>query len=168
MDSGKNLLGHPSESIIDFLISIVIDFDVLLLSWIFSSLKESLETIRKSLFPEELLIFVLLNELSGGLFNIVEVVCESLHGSIDDVLILDLNQVITHSCIKSDNLNSKRDEIINDTLENIFDTVFFGVWSNTWIKDNFSIDEINSDVENWWMSVMLIVSDVNLVGQEAH
>jgi hypothetical protein len=66
LDTTKNLSSHPSESVIDFFFTIVIDLDVFFLSWIISSLQEGLETIGKSFFPEELLVLVLSNEFHGG------------------------------------------------------------------------------------------------------
>jgi len=65
-------------------------------------------------------------------------------------------------------LNSKRNEIINDSLKDVFETVSFTVAANTWIKDNFSVDQVNSDVKDWWIAVMSIVWNIDLVRQEAH
>jgi hypothetical protein len=141
---------------------------VFLFSWIITSLQECLETVCKSLFPEELFILILANELVGSILNLEEVVGELLHGSVDNVMILDLNKVITYSSIKSWNLNSKRNEIINDSLKDVFETVFFTVAANTWIKDNFSVDQVNSDVKDWWIAMMSIVWNIDLVRQEAH
>jgi len=141
---------------------------VFFFSWVNTSLQECLETICKSFFPEELFILILVNELVGSILNLVEVIGELLHGSVDNVLILDLNKVITYSSIKSWNLNSKRNEIINNSLEDVSETILFTVAANTWIKDNFSIDQVNSDIKDWWIAMMSVVWNTDLVRQEAH
>jgi hypothetical protein len=141
---------------------------VLLLSWIITRLQEGLETFIQSFLPEEFFIFVLINKLISGLLNLFEVLGELLHGSINDELIFDLNKIITESGIKSWNLNGQRNEIINDTLEDIFDSIFFTVAADTWVEDYFSINQVNSDVKDWWISVMFVVWNADLVGQEAH
>ena len=78
----KNFDSHLAESLIDFFFSIIIDIDVLLFSWIFSCVQEVLETLWKSFFPEELFVFVLINEFFGGILNVNEVLWESLESSI--------------------------------------------------------------------------------------
>lgn len=78
----KNFDRHPSESLIDLFLTIVIDFDVLLFFWIISGIQECLETLRKSFFPKELLVFVLVNEFFGCILNILEILRESLESSI--------------------------------------------------------------------------------------
>jgi hypothetical protein len=93
------------------------------LSRVFTRVKESLETLFKSFFPEELLIFVLIDELRCSDFNIFEVVKDNLHGSIELELILDLNQVITLASVKTRDLDRNRNEVINDTLDDITDTI---------------------------------------------
>jgi hypothetical protein len=55
---------------------------VLLFSWIFSCVQEVLETLWKSFLPEELFVFVLINEFFGGILNVNEVLWESLESSI--------------------------------------------------------------------------------------
>jgi len=50
-NSNENLLRHPFEGLIFFFFSIIIHFDVSLLSWVNTSIKESLEAIFKGFFP---------------------------------------------------------------------------------------------------------------------
>jgi len=50
LNATKDLLGHPFKGLILFLFTIIIDFDMFLLTWINSSVKESLEILIQSLF----------------------------------------------------------------------------------------------------------------------
>ena len=110
-----------------------------LLTWIISCVQEFLETLWKGLFPEELLVLVLINELPGSFLNVEEVLGESLESSIKDELIFDLNQVITALCVESYHQPRDRNEIINDLLQDIFDSVLLLVGCDSWVKDDLSI-----------------------------
>lgn len=91
-----------------------------------------------------------------------------MHCSIDDILIFDLYQVITLSSINSNNLNGKRNEIINNTLENVLDTITFSVASDGWVKDDFSINQIDSNIENWLETMVFVVWNTDLISEIAH
>jgi len=51
LNSNENLLRHPFEGLVFLFFSLIIDFDVSLLSWIKTSVKESLEAVFKGFFP---------------------------------------------------------------------------------------------------------------------
>ena len=107
LDSTKNLVSHPFESLIDLFFSIIADFDLSLLSWVITSHQEGLEALSKSLFPEELFVLVLVNEFCGSKLNLVEVVGEGLSSSINNEVILNLYKVISETSVKSWNLNGE-------------------------------------------------------------
>lgn len=65
-------------------------------------------------------------------------------------------------------MNGNTDEVFNDLIDDVFDTVLSGVGSNSWVKADVSVSQVNSDVEHWEQLVMLIVVDVDLVSQEVH
>jgi len=70
LDSCKNLLGHPFEGLIFFLLSILINLHVNLFSGVITLFKESCEVLSKSLFPQELKIRILMNEVATCIFNL--------------------------------------------------------------------------------------------------
>jgi hypothetical protein len=122
LDSLENLLSHPVECLIFLLFAIIVNLGMLDFSWISTGVQELLEALFKSFLPQELLIIVLGNEVSSGVLNLLNIVCDSLHGSEKLELILDLDQVITGVGIKTSHLNGDRNEIINNLLKNILDT----------------------------------------------
>jgi hypothetical protein len=79
LNSVENLFSHPFKGLIFFLFSIFVGFSVTLFSWINTSIKESLEALLKGFFPKELFIFILTDELSRSLFNVLKVVENQLH-----------------------------------------------------------------------------------------
>jgi hypothetical protein len=123
LDSLENFLGHPLEGFVLLFFAISVDSDVLLLPWVNSGVQESVETLLESLFPKELLVLVLVNEILCSLHDVVELVGHILHGSEQLELILDLNQVVTSVGVKSWHLNGDGDEVIQDLLNDISDSV---------------------------------------------
>jgi hypothetical protein len=122
LDSLENLLSHPVECLIFLLITVIVNLGVLDFSWISTSVQELLEALFKSFLPQELLIIILGNKVSSGILNLLNVVCNSLHGTEKLELIFDFNQVITGVGIKTSHLNGDGNEIINNLLKNILDT----------------------------------------------
>ncbi len=57
--------------------------------------KESLEVLLECLFPEEFLVFVLVDELVGGTLDVTEMVRDNLNYYEKLILILDFYQVFT-------------------------------------------------------------------------
>lgn len=171
-NSNENLLRHPFEGLIFFFFSIIIHFDVSLLSWVNTSIKESLEAIFKGFFPQELFVSILVDEVHGGELNVLNVLIDNLHCTEEGELILDLDKEIssnvTSGRVKSIDLDSNGDEIIHNTLDKIFDTSFLAVRLNGWIKDNISIKEVDLDIEHWWELMVSIVVNVDLVGKIFH
>lgn len=96
---------------------------MLLLPWVNSGVQESVETLFKSLFPKELLVLVLVDEILCSLHDVVELVGHILHGSEQLELILYLDQVVTSVGVKSWHLNGDGDEVIQDLLDDISDSV---------------------------------------------
>ena len=94
-DTVKNLVGHPFEGLILDLFSVTVEDGVSLLTWVDSSVEESLEVLLEGLLPEEFLVLILVDELVGGSLDITEVMRDDLNCSEKLKLILDFDQVVT-------------------------------------------------------------------------
>jgi hypothetical protein len=147
---------------------------MLCFSWILTSVEESLETLSKGLFPEEVHLFVLINEGFGGEFDFMEVVLDYLHGTIELELIFDFNKIITSSGIDTAwNLDGNRNEVINELLEDISDTILACVRLDCGVEDDSSLAvlevfQVNSNLKDWWIAVDSVVLDVDLVSKVFH
>jgi len=97
LNSDKDFVSHPLEGLIFNFLSVVVQNDVLLLSWVLPSVEESLEVFLKSFLPEEFLVLVLSDEVLSSLLDFNHVVGDDLHASEKGKLILDFNQVVTIS-----------------------------------------------------------------------
>ena len=168
LDSIEDLLGHPFECLVFLFFAIGVDFDVFLLSWADSCVQEGLETLLECLFPKELLILILVDEIFGGLNDVIELVSDILHGTEQVELVLDLNQVVTRVGVKSWHLNRNGDEVVQNLLDDISNSVSLGLTGDWWIEDHLSISQVDLDVEHWGKQVVLVVGDGDLVGQESH
>ena len=94
-DTVKDLVGHPFEGLILDLFSVTVEDGVSLLTWVDSSVEESLEVLLEGLLPEEFLVLILVDELVGGSLDITEVMRDDLNSSEKLKLILDFDQVVT-------------------------------------------------------------------------
>lgn len=94
-DTVKNLVGHPFEGLILDLFSVTVEDGVSLLTWVDTSVEESLEVLLEGLLPEEFLVLILVDELVGGSLDIAEVMRDDLNCSEKLKLILDFDQVVT-------------------------------------------------------------------------
>ena len=94
-DTVKDLVGHPFEGLILDLFSVTVEDSVSLLTWVDTSVQESLEVLLEGLLPEEFLVFVLVDELVGGTLDVTEMVRDNLNCSEKLKLILDFDQVVT-------------------------------------------------------------------------
>ena len=94
-DTVKDLVGHPFEGLILDLFSVTVEDGVSLLTWVDSSVEESLEVLLEGLLPEEFLVLILVDELVGGSLDITEVMRDDLNCSEKLKLILDFDQVVT-------------------------------------------------------------------------
>lgn len=77
-DTVKDLVGHPDEGLILNFFSITIGDSVSLLTWVDTSVQESLEVLFEGFLPEEFFIFVLVDELIGGRLDVLEMVRDDL------------------------------------------------------------------------------------------
>ena len=77
-DTVKDLFGHPGEGLILNFFSITIGDSVSLLTWVDTSVQESLEVLFEGFLPEEFFIFVLVDELIGGRLDVTEMVRDDL------------------------------------------------------------------------------------------
>lgn len=168
-DTVKDLVGHPDEGLILNFFSITIGDSVSLLTWVDTSVQESLEVLFEGFLPEEFFIFVLVDELIGGRLDVLEMVRDDLDRSEKLELILDFDQIVTAIGIKTVHHDSNGNEIVHNVLENISDTASFGVASNGWVEDDLTVSQVDFDVEHWWNHwVLFVVSNADLVGQVGH
>jgi hypothetical protein len=83
-------------------------------------------------------------------------------------LIFNFRQVITLVSVKSGNGDRDRDEVINYFLDDISNTISFGVVVDWWIENDSSISQVNSNIENWKQLVVLVVGDTDLISEVLH
>ena len=76
--------------------------------------------------PEDLLVLILINEISGGLNDVIELIGNILHSTKEIELILNLNQVVTRVGVKSWHLNRDRDEVVQNLLDDVSDSIALG------------------------------------------
>lgn len=149
---------------------------MLLLSWIGSCLKESFEVLLESLFPEERFIAIASKEFISRIENLLELFGDMTGCSEDLELVLHFWQVVSRSGIKTLHLDSKRNEIIDNLLDDISDTVLLWAEVNWWVKNDITdfstVDlhflQVNPDIEYRQKPVMFVVRDANLVSKVAH
>jgi hypothetical protein len=130
--------------------------------------EEVLEAGRKLLFPKELLVIILLEEVVGSLLNLVEVTSDVLELSHEQELILDFVQEITISGVKTRHLGSKRDEVLNNLVDDVTNTVLTVVANNGWLKEHVVSLKVDLDVEDGLKTVVLVVFNGELVEQVLH
>jgi hypothetical protein len=122
---------------------------MLLLSWIFSGVEKSLEAFFESFLPKELLVLVLSDEVLSGVLDFKHVVGNDLHASEECELVLDFNQVVTITRVKSGGSDGDADEVLDDFVDNVSDSVTSAVRANSWVEADVSISQVHSDIEHW-------------------
>jgi len=105
----------------------------------------------------------------------MEVSLDDLHAAVELELILDLNKIVTCSGINTAwlDLNGDGDEVVNDLLEDVPDTVLADVAVDGWVEHDCSLAvlevlKVHSDFEDWRVAVDLVVLDVDLIGEVLH
>jgi hypothetical protein len=144
---------------------------VLRLSGINSLVKELFEAGLELLLPEELFVSITINEAISGFNDLIEVTVDHLEGTEEDELILDLNKEITTSLgleIKSGNKDRDHDEVINNLLDNVSDTILSSVALDRRSEADITFLKVNLDVEHSGIVVVSIVLDVDLISQVQH
>jgi len=114
------------------------------------------------------LVIVLLDKLLSGPLNLIQVIRNNLSGTEKLELILDFNQVITSVGINTSDRAGKRNEILDNLVDNISDTVFARVALNAWVEDDFTVLETDFNVKHGLESMMTVVRDTDLVREELH
>lgn len=168
LDASKDLVGHPLEGLIFFLLTVLVDLHVNLFARIVTLLDESGEIFSKGLLPEELEILVLVNKVTGGILNLSQVVGHDLEGTEKLELILDLNQIITVTGVEARHLDGKGDEVVGNLHDDVTDSVASVAGLNGRLKLNITVAEINLNVEHGWELIVLVVLDADLVRKVAH
>jgi hypothetical protein len=134
----------------------------------FARVEEVLEADREFFFPKELLVIILLEEVVGSLLNLVEVTSDVLELSHEQELVLDFVQEITVSGIKTRHLGGKRDEVLNNLVDDVTNTVLTVVANNGWLKEHVVSLKVDLDVEDGLKTVVLVVFNGELVEQVLH
>jgi hypothetical protein len=168
LDTLENLLSHPLESFILFLLTVLVNFHVNLFSRIITLVNKGSKVLSQSFLPQELEILVLVNEVSGGIFNLSEVVSHDLEITKKIKLILDFNQVVTVAGIETHHLDGERDEVIGYLHDDITNTVSTLARLNGRLELDITVSEVNLDIKHWWKLIVLVVLDANLVREKIH
>ena len=136
-----------------------------------TGLKEFVEGLTNRLFPEEVPLGVLAQEFRSGILDFVEVAADIFHGVEELELISDFDKVISTSgilVIKAGDLDSNRDEIVGDLVEDVSDAVASLVRLDRGEEVKFAINEVNSDLKNRGPHADSVRVEVDLVSQEGH
>jgi len=81
LDTGEDLIGHPLEGFILFLLTILVDLSMDFLTWVVAFLKESWKVLLQGLSPQELKVVVLMNEVLCSILDLKKVISHDLHGT---------------------------------------------------------------------------------------
>jgi hypothetical protein len=167
----KDLLGHPVEGWIFFFLVVILDDDIPLGPRILTSLKESAEAILQYLGPQEFESLLRTDVVLGGINHLLEVVFEGLDRTEQHELVFDLDEEITsriEASVQSRNESSDRDEVIDNLLEDVADTVLALIALDRRIKLDLPVSQVQLDVEHWRITLELVHLDTDLVSQELH
>lgn len=181
-DAIKDLVVHEIKFIHSFLHVVLIVFFVFtnmdsmhLLSKdflkIFTTFKEFLERLFEVFFPEEVPLSELIKEGRSLASDLVHVVLDVLEASKQTELILDFNKVISSTTIlviKARNLDSNRDEVTDDFINNISNTVVLIVALEAGNEIQISINKVDLDLEDRSPHVIYVSLNVDLFGEVLH
>jgi hypothetical protein len=133
--------------------------------------QEVLERCLNFFLPEEVPLAVLVEERASLGGNLIQVVGDLLHSSKELELVLNFNQVISSSCfliVDTLNLNSNRNEVIYELIQNISDSRLAVIAANRGLEGEFIIYQINFEIEDGRPHVLNVKFDVDLVTQVLH
>jgi hypothetical protein len=168
LHSGKDLVGHPLECLIFFLLAVLVDLHVNFFTRIITLFDERAEVLSKSLLPEELEILVLVDEVTGGILNLGQVVSHHLESAEELELVLDLNQVVTVTGVETWHLDGKGDEVVCYLHDYVTDTVASVAGLNRRLELDVAVTQVDLDVKHGWQLVVLVELNANLVREVAH
>jgi hypothetical protein len=133
-----------------------------------TGVEEVLEADLELFLPQELLVVVLLEEVVGSLLDFVQVVGHVLELAHQKELILDFVQEITVGGVKTGHLGGQGDEILNNLVDDVTDTVLALIAHNGGFKEHVVALEVHLDVEDGLEAVVLIVLDGELLQEVLH
>jgi len=136
-----------------------------------TGLKEVVEGFANRLFPEEFPLAVLVQKLRSSVLHFVKVATNIFHRVEELKLISDFNKVISASgvlVIKAGDLDGDRDEIVGDLVEDVPDAVASLVRLDRGEEVEFSVNEVNLDLEDGSPHMNSVGVEVDLVGKESH
>lgn len=128
-------------------------------------------------FPQELLVVVFVNESGSSILNFIKALSDLIDRAEQFELILDFDQVITvvggvvrvlGSINTTRHHNSQRNEISNNLVNDVTDTIFTLVRLNSWFELDLSVFKVYFDVKDWGKTIMFVVMDRKLIFQVLH
>jgi hypothetical protein len=128
-------------------------------------------------FPQELLVVVFVNESGSSILNFIKALSDLIDRAEQFELILDFDQVITvvggivrvlGSINTTRHHNSQRNEISNNLVNDVTDTIFTGVRLDSWFELDLSIFKVDFNVKDWGKTIMSIVMNRKLIFQVLH
>jgi len=128
-------------------------------------------------FPQEFLVVVFMNESGSSILNFIKALSDLIDRAEQFELIFDFDQVVTvvggivrvlGSINTTRHHNSQRNEISNNLVNDVTDTIFTVVRLDSWFELNLSIFKVDFNVKDWGKTIMSIVMNRKLIFQVLH
>jgi len=129
------------------------------------------------LFPQEFLVVVFMNESGSSILNFIKALSDLIDRAEQFELIFDFDQVVTvvggivrvlGSINTTRHHNSQRNEISNNLVNDVTDTIFTVVRLDSWFELNLSIFKVDFNVKDWGKTIMSIIMNRKLIFQVLH
>jgi len=128
-------------------------------------------------FPQEFLVVVFMNESGSSILNFIKALSDLIDRAEQFELIFDFDQVVTvvggivrvlGSINTTRHHNSQRNEISNNLVNDVTDTIFTVVRLDSWFELDLSIFKVDFNVKDWGKTIMSIVMNRKLIFQVLH
>jgi hypothetical protein len=128
-------------------------------------------------FPQEFLVVVFMNESGSSILNFIKALSDLIDRAEQFELIFDFDQVVTvvggivrvlGSINTTRHHNSQRNEISNNLVNDVTDTIFTVVRLDSWFELNLSIFKVDFNVKDWGKTIMSIIMNRKLIFQVLH
>lgn len=128
-------------------------------------------------FPQEFLVVVFMNESGSSILNFIKALSDLIDRAEQFELIFDFDQVVTvvggivrvlGSINTTGHHDSQRNEISNNLVNDVTDTIFTVVRLDSWFELDLSIFKVDFNVKDWGKTIMSIVMNRKLIFQVLH
>jgi len=128
-------------------------------------------------FPQEFLVVVFMNESGSSILNFIKALSDLIDRAEQFELIFDFDQVVTvvggivrvlGSINTTRHHNSQRNEISNNLVNDVTDTIFTVVRLDSWFELDLSIFKVDFNVKDWGKTIMSIIMNRKLIFQVLH